>query len=101
MNRSTTLQEMAVPTEAAHRAVTAVRKGFVKGCFAVKNFDKKLTEAQVRRLYKIPAEYAAIWQKDGSLRFINSAADITVHPDGTAHQSRMGSHVIVDDPWEP
>lgn len=106
MNRSKDMQILGKNPEAAGDMAKAIRRGIVKGFFAVKNFDKKLTEEKIRALYKVPKEYSATWLKDGIV-FSFCDRDITVKQDGTARESHMAlsqaadSHVFTDEEWEP
>lgn len=69
MNRSTDLQILRENPEAAKDVASAIKKGIVKGFLAVKNFDKSLTEHEIRRIYKIPEYMTATWLTNGTLLF--------------------------------
>lgn len=83
MNRSTDLAILRANPEAAGTMAKAIRKGIVKGFLAVKNFDKKLTENEIRRIYKIPEFMTATFLANGTLLFsCPSNAPILVTQDG-------------------
>lgn len=98
MNRSQDMKLLAQNPEGRQQFTTAVRKGIVKGFFAVKAAKgQKKTEEDIRHLYKVPDTYQATWI-DGSLVFHNRDEDIAVRKDGSATLLRKGER---EEPWEP
>lgn len=80
MNRSTDMQILAKNPEANEQVTKAIRKGIVKGMFALKN--PKESEAEIRKVYKIPSNWKAVWTPDGSVVFEYGNESAKVTPDG-------------------
>lgn len=82
MNRAQDLSILQKNPKAAGDVAAAIRKGIVKGFFAVKNPCRALTEEGIRRIYKIPDYMPAVWALNGDVVFSFCSETIRVTQDG-------------------
>jgi hypothetical protein len=104
VNRSEDFKILGENPEAAGQLAKAIRKGIVKGFFAVKK--AKLCAEEIKKLYKIPDCYGEpIEMPDGSLLWSFCDSSIKVTDDGEARESHMGlnnsGHYFTDSEWDP